>query len=248
MKNLLELKNARRVVIEDNTFERNWAQAQSGYAILLTVRNQDGGCPWCQVEDVQFRGNLVRDVAAGMQILGTDPVHPSRQTNRIVVRDNVFDGIDREAWGGDGYFVLLSDAPRDVTIDHNTIVQGKSGGIVKIAHGRTEGLTLTNNIAAHGDYGIIGTDHGVGNDSIAAYLPGAVIAYNVLAGGRATAYPADNLFPSVDELRRQFVNAAAHDYRLVPRSVWLHAADDGRALGADLTQLAPPMSAPGVRR
>jgi hypothetical protein len=33
VKNLLELKNARRVVIEDNTFERNWAQAQSGYAI-----------------------------------------------------------------------------------------------------------------------------------------------------------------------------------------------------------------------
>ena len=125
----------------------SWQQAQSGYAVLFTVRNQDGGCPWCQVEDVQFRGNLVRDVAAGMQILGTDPVHPSRQTNRIVVRDNVFDGIDREAWGGDGYFVLLSDAPRDITIDHNTIIQGASGGIVKIAHGVTERLTLTNNIA-----------------------------------------------------------------------------------------------------
>ena len=74
---------------------------------------------------------------AGFAILGTDPVHPSRQTNRIVVRDNVFDGIDREVWGGDGYFVLLSDAPRDITIDHNTIIQGASGGIVKIVHGVT---------------------------------------------------------------------------------------------------------------
>jgi hypothetical protein len=174
-----------------------------------------------------------------MQILGTDPVHPSLQTNRIVVRNNVFDGLDREAWGGDGYFVLLSDAPRDVTIDHNTIIQRASGGIVKIAHGITERLTLTNNIAGHGDYGIIGRDRGVGNDSIGVYLPGAVITHNVLAGGKASAYPSGNLFPSLEEFRSQFVDAAAHDYRLLPRSAWMHGASDGKALGADLTQLGP---------
>ncbi len=70
VKNLLELKNARNVSIEDNLFERNWAQAQSGYAILFTVRNQDGGCPWCEVQDVRFERNTVRDVAAAFQILG----------------------------------------------------------------------------------------------------------------------------------------------------------------------------------
>jgi len=100
VKNLFELKNARGVVVERNVMERSWQQAQSGYAVLFTVRNQDGGCTWCQVEDVQFRGNVVRDVAAGMQILGTDNVHPSRQTNRIVVRDNIFDGIDRRPGAG----------------------------------------------------------------------------------------------------------------------------------------------------
>jgi hypothetical protein len=246
VKNLFELKNARGVVVERNVMERSWQQAQSGYAVLFTVRNQDGACPWCQVEDVQFRGNVIRDVAAGMQILGTDPVHPSRQTNNIVVRDNIFDGIDRDAWGGDGYLVLLSDAPRDVTIDHNTIIQGASGGIVKIANGVTERLTLTNNIARHGDYGIIGRDRGIGNDSIRTYLPGAVITHNVLAGGKASAYPADNLFPSLDEFRAQFVDVAARDYRLTPRSAWLHAASDGRALGADLAlvQLQPTARRP----
>jgi hypothetical protein len=247
IKNLFELKNARAVVVEGNVMERSWQQAQSGYAVLFTVRNQDGGCPWCQVEDVQFRGNLVRDVAAGMQILGTDPVHPSRQTNRIVVRDNVFDGIDREAWGGDGYFALLSDAPHQITIDHNTIVQGASGGIVKIAHGVTTGLSMTHNIASHGDYGIIGSDRGVGNDSIAAYLPGSVITRNVIAGGNESAYPAGNLFPSVDELRRQFLDFAGHDYRLVPRSPWLKESSDGRPLGADLSRV-PVVTAQKARR
>src|SRR6185295_8355794 len=162
-----------------------------------------------------FRGNLVRDIAAGIQILGTDNNHPSLQTNRIVIRDNVFDGIDKAAWGGDGYFLLLSDAPRDVTVDHNTIVQRASSGLVKIAHGVTQGFVFTNNIAAHGDYGIIGNNHGIGNDSIATYLPGATIARNVIAGGKASAYPSGNLFPSVTEARKQL-----DGYRLVTGSSW----------------------------
>src|SRR5204862_354229 len=84
--------------------------------------------------------------------------------DNIRIHDNVFDGIDREAWGGDGYFMRLSDAPRDIVVDHNTIVQRASGGVVKIAHGVASHITLTNNIAAHGDYGIIGGNHGIGND------------------------------------------------------------------------------------
>jgi len=249
VKNLFELKNARGVLVEHNVMERSWQQAQSGYAVLFTVRNQDGACPWCQVEDVEFRFNVVRDVAAAVSVLGTDPNFPSRQTNNIRIHDNVFDGIDREAWGGDGYFALLSDAPRDIAIDHNTIIQRASGGVVKIAHGVTTDFRLTNNIAAHGDYGIIGTGHGIGNDSIAAYLPGARITNNVLAGGNRSAYPGGNLFPSMDEFQRQFVGFSAHDYRLVPRSAWVRAGTDGRDLGADLSMVvdATKARAPAAR-
>src|SRR5437660_308222 len=50
VKNLFELKNARRVFVTDNVFENNWEGGQPGYAILFTVRNQDGRCPWCQVD------------------------------------------------------------------------------------------------------------------------------------------------------------------------------------------------------
>ena len=116
IKNLLELKNARTVVVERNVMERSWQQAQTGYAVLFTVRNQDGGCPWCQVEDIVFQRNLVRDMASGIQLLGVDTNYPSRQTNRVTVADNIFDGIDREAWGGDGYFMLLSGPSRDVLL------------------------------------------------------------------------------------------------------------------------------------
>src|SRR5712692_62527 len=46
VKNLLELKNAQRVTIEHNFFEQNWRDGQNGFAILFTVRNQDGSSPW----------------------------------------------------------------------------------------------------------------------------------------------------------------------------------------------------------
>ena len=82
VKNIFELKNARRVRVEYNLFENNWQAAQPGYAVVFTPRNQDGGCPLCVVESVDFTHNIVRNVAAGVNILGYDTNNSSRQTKR----------------------------------------------------------------------------------------------------------------------------------------------------------------------
>ena len=70
VKNLLELKNARRVTITKNTFENVWDDrdngGQKGLAILFTVRNQDGKSPWSTIEDVTFEDNTVKNAVAGM--------------------------------------------------------------------------------------------------------------------------------------------------------------------------------------
>ena len=59
--------------------------SQNGFAILFTVRNQDGGAPWSVVEDIVFANNVVRRVGSGINILGHDDNNTSRQTSRISV-------------------------------------------------------------------------------------------------------------------------------------------------------------------
>jgi len=233
VKNLLELKNARRVTIERNVIEYNWVQAQSGFAVLFTVRNQDGKCPWCQVEQVVFENNVLQHSAGGISILGFDDNHPSRQTRAITIRNNVVADIDRK-WGGSGYAFMLTGGPRDITIDHNTVVQERAFGVVLVDGPQVLGFTFTNNIARHNDYGIIGTDHGPGNDTISAFFPGSTIAANVVADAEPTRYPRGNgnRYPSTAELRAQFAAYDAGDYRLLPTSAWKAAGNDGQDLGA----------------
>jgi hypothetical protein len=95
VKNLLELKCAKRVVIRGNRLEHNWADAQSGFAVLFTPRNQDGSAPFTVVQDVLFERNTLRDIPRGLNIAGYDDLNASQQTTGIVVRDNVIetDGI-----------------------------------------------------------------------------------------------------------------------------------------------------------
>jgi len=186
----------------------------------------------------------VRHSAAGVSILGWDDLHPSQQTHNIFIRNNVFTDIDNKNWGGNGYFLQMVGAPRDITVDHNTVIQDDAYGIVTMDGSPILGMTFTNNLARQNAYGIIGSNHGVGNDSISAYLPASQVERNVFADAGASHYPGDNLFPSSDQFKAQFVSYAGGDYHLVPSSAWRNGGTDGADLGADLTAVpsGPPSS------
>ena len=193
VKNLFELKNARRVRIEGNLFEYNWPQAQNGFAILFTVRNQEGGAPWSVVEDVTFRNNLVRHVAAGINVLGRDDNNPSRQTQRIAILNNVFEDVGGR-WGNGRLFQLLNGTS-GVTIEHNTAAHTGSILFAGDNEPHTE-FIFRRNVVAHNEHGITGSGTGPGTQTLLRYFPGAVVSGNVLVGAPAAMYPRDNLFPT----------------------------------------------------
>jgi len=242
VKNLFELKNAKRVLVEGNLMEFVWQEAQVGYAILLTPRNQDGKAPWVRVEDVTIRYNLVRHAGGGMQIIGEDSNFPSGSTSRVRVADNLFYDVDARRWGGNGAFVLMGEGPSNVAIEHNTVSQ--SGNIVQ-AYGGTRsdpkqvtGLVFRDNLIRHNDFGVIGAERAPGQDSLNAFFPDGVFQSNVIAGGDASRYPKGNTFINAQDFDRAFVNAAAGDYRLLPGSRLRAAGSDGRDVGADISMIA----------
>ena len=232
VKNLLELKNARDVVIEGNLFEHHWPQAQPGHAIVFTPRNQGGKAPWSRVENVRFAGNVVRNVSAGVNISGSDDVRPSERARNIVIENNLFSNIGGEPWGGTGDFVQIGNGPADVRIERNTVLQT---GKVLLAYGSRHGLEVTGfvfrgNVLRHNRYGVFGTATGTGNPVLAKFFPGARFEGNVFAGGVASQYPAGNRFVAADALVEET------------------AASRFGAAGAELGALRTAMLAAGVDR
>lgn len=231
VKNLFELKNARRVLVDGNLFEYSWPHAQDGYAILFTVRNQDGSAPWSSLEDVMFSNNVIRHVGNGINILGHDNNHPSRQTRRIHIRNNLFYDVGG-GWARGQLFQLL-DGAADVVIENNTalhtynIAQGGD-------HRAHTGFVFANNIVMHNDYGIIGDSTGVGQPSLERYFPAARVRGNIMVGGPAGSYPGGNFFPrSPAELG--FVEPANGNYRL--KNPGAHRTADGANIGVDFNTL-----------
>jgi hypothetical protein len=116
-------------------------------------------------------------------------------------------------------------------------------GTLVIAYGDpASGFVFRNNLAMHNDYGIKGDGRGIGNDTLSAYFPGAVMTGNVIAGGPASQYPAGNQFPSVSQFYSQFVGASADNYELVASSSYGKAATDGSAVGADAAAIDAVMN------
>ena len=241
VKNLFELKNARNVVVEDNIFENHWKEAQPGYAIVLTPRNSGGSCTWCVVEHVRFEFNLVRNVAAGFNILGYDVAStPSLQTHDITIRHNVFHDVVRTL-GGNAWFALIGDEPRDLLIDHNTFDGNGSTFVYTYGGSSTSprtitGAQFTNNATRHGSYGMGGSYFSYGLGILDNYYPGHVFTANYLAGGSASRYPVGNLFTGLFE--DQFTDAAAGDFTLRSGSVLAGAGTGGTDIGADAARLA----------
>lgn len=235
IKNLFELKNARRVVVEGNIFENSWLHAQDGFAVLLTVRTENDKVAWAAVEDVLFTNNVIRNSGAGINVLGVDDnsAHGNGHTWRIEIKNNLFTQIGGEEWGSGVLFQLL-DQMHHISIDHNTALQ--SGSIAFGERAPLTGFVFSNNIVLHNDYGFIGSGSGVGNPSLERYFPNASLLGNVIAGGPADAYPKNNYFP--ESLNQAgFMNQAEGDFRLKESSPYKHAATDGTDIGVNFKTL-----------
>lgn len=237
VKNLFELKNAKRVLVDGNVMENCWVDAQVGVAIQLTPRNQDGNAPWSTVEDVTISNNIIRHVAAGVNILGTDNNHLSGRASRIAILNNLFDDLGAPLYGGNGRWLQITAGAADLTVSHNT-TRNTAHAIAADTSPAATGFTFTNNLEIGGDYGVFGSGQSEGNKTLTAYFPGAVFVSNALIGRAASLYPTGNYFPSSE--------AIAADGRLAGSSPLKGKATDGKDIGVDVDALLAAMNGVGT--
>ena len=238
VKNLLELKNAQRVLIQGNLFQNNWVGAQDGYSVLFTPRNQNNTAPWSVVQDVTFTYNTLNNLAQGFNIMGQDYINPSQLGHRILVQNNV---ITLTGIGGitSAHIFQIIDSITDLTIDHNT---GFITGVGSLAVAQNSPLSnefaFTNNLVSYGTYGFTGTGTAEGTATLNAWFTNWTFTSNAIIGdpNKTSVYPSGNYFPATIAAVG-FVNYAGGNYALASTSPYKNAGTDGLDLGANITTL-----------
>lgn len=235
IKNLLELKNADTVTIDQNIFENTWPAAQIGAAILFNPRDQGAGddpnhaphAPWCHVAHVSFTRNIVRHVAHGFNLTGVDNYDPASTGYDYVIRGNLVYDVS-------GDLFRLSNGPiAGLTVDHLTAIATNSilqtDDIVPTA----AGFSLTNSIVTRGNYGIHTPTAQEGNASLAGYFPGSTVTGNALVGAPGWLYPAGNTAPA------DLSGLNQTTFVPVPGGSLDVVGTDGQKIGCDVSQLPP---------
>jgi hypothetical protein len=235
VKNLFELKNARRVTIQGNVFENCWTSQQDGFAIYFTVRASMEGAPWAVIENVTFAYNIVRGAEKGVNMLGKDTSAPvwDGHVDNINIHDNLWQisGTPPRS----GRLFQIPEGFTNLTIDHNT---GINIGDFPLGFDGdpTLNLIFRNNIALND---VWGNGVGTGKPAFDTYAPGATFLRNALIGGNGSLYgpmATGNFFPAtIADVN--FANSAGGDYHLAAGSPYKLAGTDGKDLGADIDAL-----------
>ena len=242
VKNLIELKNAQDVNISYNILENNWTSNQNGFGVLFTVRTCEAGdYEWAVVKNVSFTYNIVNNSDQGVNILGEDNARsgcsgPSiaGQTSDVLIENNLFERIGLAV---DGTFLQVLSNTENLTVDHNTVLQG--GRMVLGDGAPNPGFVFLNNITLFQGYGIVGDNVAEGISALNTYFPGWVFAQNVVANipsSVTSLYPPNNFYlSSVDQVG--FANYAGQNYALSAASPYKCAGTDGHDIGADIGTL-----------
>jgi hypothetical protein len=256
-KNLFELKNAQRVLLEGNIMENTWGGfTQVGFGIVLTPRNP-GGCSPCKVTDVTIRYNYISHVGAGIQIANAlSNFGTALDGQRYSIHDIVIDDINGAKYNGPGELAQISVNPgapllQNLTIDHITAFPAHSlfviGGFLANS-GPMKNFVFTNNIVSVGTAPVWSTGGGPANCAFhddprttfsTCFAPSTVVGNVIINAPPAYgsgSWPPHNFFAKSSGAVKfaNFNGGDGGDYHLQPSSPYKGKATDGKDIGADV--------------
>ena len=235
-------------------------QGGDGSITWLGPKDQNNGCPTCDVSDITFRYNLIRHAGAGPYIFDapSDTGGIALQAMRYSIHDNLLDDISStysRAGSGDGILhrflgTTIYAPPRDIMVFHNTGLTTGVGFLSLTANNvRFANFNFVNNLEIGGMYGVTGCSSLFGTTALSTCAPGYTFAGNVIVGGKANLTGGAFKPATASAVGfANFNNGNGGDYRLcvgpgnpvascTAASPYINAGTDGRDIGADLNTL-----------
>lgn len=266
VKNLFELKNAQRLLLEGNVLENAWSGfSQYATAIPFQALNETGSNnPNTTVSDITVRYNRASHAANAFSaniVCLSCTVNPAF-TGRISVHDDIWDDLNSAVYAfGDtsqnaAKPIQISQCPtctpvQGVVIDHVTMLMAAPKTFLVLGDTtatRMQGMKITNSIISSlpGNT-ITATGNGAGCAFVGAtpliklnncLAPDYSVAGNVLIGA-TSAWPAGNFFPATPAavMFQNFANGNGGDYHLQSSSPFAGKGTDGKDPGADVDKV-----------
>lgn len=259
-KNLLEFKNAQRILIDGNVFENIWPDGQMGYAVVFTPKTGSVGSNdhWSTVADVTFTNNMLKNCADGLVISGGGPYILEGATvpgGRFLIANNAFIGLggDYASNATSGNLAQISNGPFDVQFKHNTAVSyaGSTirGANLLFTYGIADEralLPLSNFVVQDNIFHAVNypLSLSAGGTNLGTVAPGYTWTNTVVAGpwptpiGYGVTYPLPmpqgngNAYPQGDA-SIGYVSLGQGNYHLATTSSYKNAASDGKDIGID---------------
>jgi hypothetical protein len=262
VKNIFELKNAQRLLLDGNILENVWAGfTQHATAIPFQALNETGSNnPNTTVSDITVRYNRIAHAANAFSaniVCLSCTVTPAF-TGRISVHDDIFDDLNAAVYGLGDIEVntakpfQISQCPscapiKSVAIDHVTVLMATPKTFMVLGDMPTSPIQyvqVTNSIVSSlPGTAIIGSGNGAScaftGTSTLIRLQRCLLAPKVTANaliGASGVWPTGNFFPP-DPSAVQFAdyrNGNGGDYHLLPSSPYKSAGSDGADVGANV--------------
>ena len=264
VKNLFELKNGERVLVEGNLMENSWGGfSQVGYAILLTPRGT-----WAAVQDVTIRKNLIRHTGSGMQLAASvaDVKVDSLAAQRWSIHDDLLEDLDADAYNGDGMvFQITSGFSKNVPLNnvyvsHVTVVtRGRVKCLILVGVAEENprlpfAISFTDNIVPAGTASVWSSGRGTCPKSgqpattFKNCWSSFQVTNNVIIDypdGQGPWPPGNSLVKDLRTVGFQRIDGDEPDYRLSAASHFASKASDGKDAGADIDAIRAAIE--GVR-
>jgi hypothetical protein len=237
VKNLLETKNVRRMLVEGNVFENNWADAQDGFAFVIKAENQDGTAPWTTASDVIIRDNYIKGTGSVFNLSGAgSSSNTIVRGARFLITNNLVEAVNTGPYKGDGKAFQILGGLSDLVITHNTVINQNANSATVVFDGPpARRMVMHSNVLGAGGYGVKGSDAAVGRGTLAKFAPGGTFERNVLVGADCSSYPTGTACP--DRMTNVgFVNALGGDFRAGPGALKNRGLDGGD-IGADIAKV-----------